>query len=79
MSADQARTIEAQQKQIQQLNKLLSDLVAKAQENPIKAGDIQSGGTLKEYLDDKRPATITRYRCAEANLIPAELLRGWAR
>ena len=79
MSAEQARTIEAQQKQIQQLNKLLADIVAEGQRNTITAGCIQSSGTMKEILDSKQTASITRYKCVEAYVVPAELLRGWAR
>jgi len=79
MSAEQARIIEAQQQQIKQLNKLIVDLVIDAQLNPIKSGAIQSGGNLKEILDEKKAAAITRYGCTEAYLIPAELLRGFVR
>ena len=79
MSAEQARTIEAQQKQIQMLNKLLSDIVAEGTKNTITAGVIQSGGVMKEILDAKKTASITRYKCVEAYVVPAELLRGWVR
>ncbi|MDV7393145.1 hypothetical protein RZS08_17360 [Arthrospira platensis SPKY1] len=79
MSAEQTRIIEAQQQQIKQLNKLLTDIVTTAQKNAIKSGDIQSGGTLKEILDEKQAASITRYGCTEAYLIPADLLRGFVR
>lgn len=79
MSQEQARIIETQQKQIQNLNKLLSDIVSQGNKNTITAGCIQSSGTMKEILDSKQSASITRYKCVEAYLIPADLLKGWAR
>lgn len=79
MSQEQARIIETQQKQIQNLNKLLSDIVSQGNKNTITAGCIQSSGTMKEILDSKQSASITRYKCVEAYLIPADLLKGWVR
>jgi len=79
MSAEQSRIIEAQQKEIKKLHAMLTEIVDAAQRNTIKAGVIQSGGTMKEVLDSKQPVSITRYGNVDAYVVPAHLLQGWAR
>ena len=53
----------------------MNDIITKAKKNPVKCGDLQSGGMMKEILDAKQPISLTRYGHIEAYLIPAHLIK----
>ena len=53
----------------------MNDIITKAKKNPVKCGDVQSGGVMKEILDAKQPISLTRYGHIEAYLIPAHLIK----
>jgi len=61
-------------RELEQKLKLVEEIVQQAVKNPLKVGELTSGG-LKDVLDDKILCGITRYGHTEAVIIPIHLLR----
>jgi hypothetical protein len=84
MNAEQSRIIEQQQRTIRNQQRQLSELesfrqsvlalLQQAKDDPQPMSKL-TGGMLSEVLNEGAPITITRYRNADAYLLPSDAVR----